>query len=163
MLVKLIYVLFFAAFNFVSYSKLNKTGKISPNLFWISILIFIVLVILHTGLFNWSFLMARQDFLLIAALLFVPVIVYIWFNFLVLKRIRRLNMSNERFRNTAIKIFSFFFLKFFYVMVFIAQCGFIFTPVSSLHWVSTMLFLKFTTSSQNKRSFPFPNKGRNWG
>jgi|ERR1051325_2501860 len=133
MLVKLIYILLFAAFNFVIYSKLNKTGKITPNLLWLFISIFIIFLILHTGLFNWSFLMDRKDFFPIVILLFGPVIVYLWFNFLVLKRIKRLNMSNEEFRNTAIKIFSFFFLKFFYVMVFIVQCAFIFNPISSSH------------------------------
>ena len=133
MLVKIIYVLLFAIFNFVIYSKLNKTGKITPNLLWLFISIFIIFLILHTGLFNWSFLMDRKDFFPIVILLFGPVIVYLWFNFLVLKRIKRLNMSNEEFRNTAIKIFSFFFLKFFYVMVFIVQCAFIFNPISSSH------------------------------
>jgi hypothetical protein len=33
MLVKLIYILLFAAFNFVIYSKLNKTGKLRPTCF----------------------------------------------------------------------------------------------------------------------------------
>jgi len=133
MLIKIIYVLLFAAFNFVIYSKLNKTGKISSNLFWLSVSIFIIVVILHTGLFNWSFLMTGRDFFPLVIFLFVPVIVHVWFNFLVLKRIERLNMSNEKFRNTAIKIFSFFFLKFFCVMVFISQCVFVFTPISSIH------------------------------
>jgi|GEM_PF-2351788 hypothetical protein len=132
MLVKIIYVLLFAIFNFVIYSKLNKTGKVSSGLFWPTVSIFVLFVTLHIGMLNWSFLLPWKDFFPLVIVLFAPVLAYLWFNYLAFKRIKRLNMSNEEFRNTAIRIFSFFFLKFFYVIAFIAQCAFIFHPISSI-------------------------------
>ncbi len=131
MLIKIIYIFLFAAFNFVIYSKLNKTGKINANLFWFFTLIFILFVILHTGLFNWYFLLSWKQFAPLLFFLSAPVLVYLWFNYFALKRIERLNMPNENFRNTAIKVFSFFFLKLFYVMIFIVQCVLIFNPASA--------------------------------
>jgi hypothetical protein len=125
-------MLFLAAFNFVIYSKLNKTGKISPNLFLFFTSIFILFVILHTELFNWDFLIPWKQFFPLLFFLSAPVLVYLWFNYFVLKRIERLNMSNEKFRSTVIKVFSFFFLKLIYVIIFIVQCIFIFNPISSV-------------------------------
>jgi len=130
---KIIYILFYAAVNVIIYLKLNKPQKISTKQLVIFVFISLVFVILHTSLFILPYLMSSKDFLMPLSLSIIPVLVYFWFNFLVLKRIERLNISNEAFRNIAIKIFSFFFLKLFYVMVFIMQCVFTFNPVSSIH------------------------------
>jgi len=76
--------------------------------------------------------MKWKDFLPLLILLIVPVLLHFWFNYLVIKKINRLNIKNEKFLNFAFKLFSFFFLKAFYMIVFICQCVFMLNPISLL-------------------------------
>jgi len=127
MLIKLIYVLFFALSNFVIYSLLHKTGKV--NLYFILgfSALFVFAVLLHIGSSNANYLMPKDDFFGSIFFLLFPITAFIWFKF-ALKRINRLKERgvNKSFVNGGIKIFSFFFLKVTFVMAFICQCSLIF-------------------------------------
>ena len=129
---KLVYVLFYAAVDLVIYLKLNKPGKISRKQLLIFVFIALIFTLLNTGIIKSPWLMPNKEFFMPLSFSIVPVLVYFWFNFVVLKRIYRLNIPNEAFRNTTVKVFSFFFLNFFYIMVFVMQCVFTFNTVSSI-------------------------------
>lgn len=130
---KIVYILFYAAVNLIIYFKLNEPDRISKKQLMIFVFIALIFVLLHIGIIQSPLLIPAKDFFMPLSLSIIPVLVYFWFNYMVLKRIERLNISNVRFRNTAVKVFSFFFLKLFYVIVFIMQCVFTFNPVSSIH------------------------------
>jgi hypothetical protein len=76
--------------------------------------------------------MSRQAFIPLVIISFVPILVYLWFNYVVMRRISRLTISNEGFLSSATKMFSFFFLKFIYVIVLTVQCVFIFHPINTV-------------------------------
>jgi hypothetical protein len=132
MFIKILYIIFFALANFIIYSKLNRTGKITKIQFWLFCIVFLLFILLHIGLFNLVFLMRWKDIFPLLLLLITPLMVYFWYNYFVIKRIKRLKESNEGFLRLSIKVFSFFFLKFIYIMVFVVQCIFIFNPISSI-------------------------------
>lgn len=128
-LTKLIYILFFAACSYVIYSRLNNPGKISNKLFWLFTGIFWAVAIIHTGLFNWGFLMGKRSFFMLVLMLFIPAAAYFCFNYIVIKNTARLKAKgvDEKLVDASNKGFSFFFLRFFPTMVLITQCMVIFT------------------------------------
>jgi hypothetical protein len=132
MVIKIIYVLIFAAANFVVYSLLNRTGTVNRKQGLIFAGLFLLFILFQSGLFNWALPMAPGDFFPVTLLLVVPVIVYLWFHYMVVRRIQRLNGGGQGFLGTAAKAMAFFFLKFFYIIVLIAQADFIFNPISTL-------------------------------
>ena len=126
------YILFLGLTDLIIYSLLNKKGWFSPLFLRVFFVVFLGVIILQTGLINIPFLMKWKDFLPLLILLIVPVLVHFWFNYWVIKRINSLNIKNEKFLNFALKLFSFFFLKAFYLIAFVCQCIFILNPISSL-------------------------------
>jgi hypothetical protein len=130
MLLKLLYILFFAASNFVVYSMLHKTGKVNRTSLLVSIVIFLVALFLHTGVLNGNHLMQFSNFLTLSIMLTFPLIAYFWFKLFALKRINRLKEKgvNEIFVDRASHIFSFFFLRITFFMAFIFQCSIIISP-----------------------------------
>lgn len=124
MILKLVYILFFAASNFVIYALIHKKGLIKRNLLITSIAIYTIVFVLHAILGNNGILLPAHSFFISTFFLATPVIVYLWFNFLALKRMNRLKEKgvNENFVNTAIKVFSVFFLNAPFVMAFVMQC-----------------------------------------
>ena len=127
MLIKLIYILLFALSNFVIYSLVNKTGWVHRSFLITFTVIFILVFIFNTGLFNSQLTLPKKHFFLLTFVLAFPFLTYLWFNFLALKRIDRLKDKgvNEEFVNRATKVFSFFFLKVTFIMAFIVQCSLI--------------------------------------
>lgn len=132
MLIKIIYLLFFAVTNFVVYSQLNKTGHVTKKQALYFALIFLIVVILHFSLFNSNFLIPRKNFLALSIVSFVPFLVYLWFKYLVTPRLDRMNGADEGFLNSGKKVFSFFFLNLIYIIVFITQCTFIFQSTNTI-------------------------------
>jgi hypothetical protein len=132
MLINIIYLIFFAAIDFVVYSILNETGKITKKLGLSFGLIFLLVIILHLGLSNSDFLIPQKIFFALIVVSFVPFLVYLWFKYIVNRRLDRMNISNEGFLNSGRKIISFFFMKMIYVIVFIAQCTFIFESTNTI-------------------------------
>jgi hypothetical protein len=132
MLVKIIYLLFFAVTDFVIYSILNKTGQVTKKQTLFFGLIFLIVIILHLGLFDSSILTPRKNFLALSIGSFVPFLVYLWFKYLVTPRLDRMNGSNAGFLSSGKKVISFFFLNLIYVIVFIAQCTFIFQSLEPI-------------------------------
>lgn len=122
----IVYLLFFAAANFIIYSVLNKTGKISNKILWSSGCVFLLFVLLHIIPLNLNFLMAGEYFFPSIFFLAVPIVVYLWFNYFVINRVQRLKGIGEQSLRFAIGLFSFFFLKFIYIIVFAMQCMLIF-------------------------------------
>lgn len=125
MFLKIIYLLFALAADFVAYSSLNKTGWINIKQLRLFLAGTAIFILLH--LFNLSFFMPmRFLFMLIFVSLF-PIISYYWFSYFAIKKIQRIiTPYNESFVTTATKVFSFFFLKFVYIMALILQIQVIF-------------------------------------
>lgn len=125
-LIKIIYFLFFAATDLLVYLVLNKRGSIKPRSLWIFGSIFLVVLLLHTRIVSWSFLLPAQQFFAATICAGAPVIVYLWFNYIVLKRIKitkeKAGASRAAFFDRATRLFSFVFLKLFYLMAFFMQC-----------------------------------------
>jgi hypothetical protein len=129
MIINLIYILFFAASNFAIYSILNKTIKINNQILIVFIGVFTLFILFHV--MNLAILMPTKNFFLLTFLLVAPIVIYFWFNYFALKRLNRLKEKgvNEKFVNFGIKVFSFFFLKFTFIMLFIFQVLFICIPI----------------------------------
>ena len=126
MIINILYAFFFALGNFVVYAHLNKTGVISNKFFWILSTIFLIVMLCHIGWLNFSFLLPWKFFFPAALLLAFPILVYFWFEFFVVRRIKRLSKLNEKTLNTVTNVLAFVFLRFVYVMVLILQCIIIF-------------------------------------
>jgi hypothetical protein len=128
MILKLIYVLFFAASNVIIYALIHKTGWVKRNLLITSVAVFTLVFLLHAVWGNNTILLPFHQFVGLTFFLAFPIIVYLWFNFLVLKMLTRLKQKgvNENFVNTATRGFSVFFLNGPIVMGFFMQCAIIF-------------------------------------
>jgi hypothetical protein len=124
MLIKIMYILFIAAADFCLYSILNKTGKVNSKLLWSFGVIFLVVVLLHAGLFNLSFLLPFGYFLLIIQFLAELMIFHIAGKYYI-NRTQRSTRLMPTVASFSIKMASFIFLKATYVLVFIVQCMFI--------------------------------------
>jgi len=124
MFIKLIYILFIATADFLLYSVLNKTGKVSPKLLWSFVVIFLLVLLLHTGLFNLAFLMSFGHFLLVIQFL-VELIIFHMVGKYYIKRTQTSTRLSPEVANFSIKMASFIFLKGIYILLFIVQCIFI--------------------------------------
>ncbi len=103
MILKLVYILFFAASNLVIYALIHKKGLIKRNLLITFIAIYTVVFLLHAILGNNGILLSAHSFFISTIFLAIPVIVYLWFNFLALKRINRLKEKGVNFENISKK------------------------------------------------------------
>ncbi len=123
MLVKLFYILFFAASTFIIYDKIHKVVKIDRVIVIFFICVFVFVLLVHC-LNGWPFLLPAKNFFPLMFLLISPVIFYLWFTYIVLPRVSRLKEKgmNENFANSVLKLFSFFFTKLPFFMCFLAEC-----------------------------------------
>ena len=127
MILNIAYLLFFVAADLVVYSRLNKTAWVNEKQFRLFCIGAALFALLHV--FNLSFLMPGKLFSMLVFVFLFPIISYFWFSYFAIKKIRRIiTPQNEGFVTTAIKVFSFFFLKLVYVMTLIMQISFIFDP-----------------------------------
>lgn len=127
MLLKFVYLLFAIMTDLLVFSKLHKKNWINNTQFNLIGATLVLFILLH--LFNLSFLLPFGFIAQITIIAFAPVLIHFWFNYLVIKRINRITTEqNKRFIATGLKIFSFFFLKFFYIMILTAQVLFIISP-----------------------------------
>lgn len=124
-MIKVLYILIFAAANFVIYLKLNKPESINKRQMMLILAFFCFFTVLHFDLFQLSYLIPFNHFAILLISLLYPIITSVWYNFYVVKRIDRLQIKNERFLKIAKKIFSFVFLKLVYFMAFFVQYGII--------------------------------------
>jgi len=126
MLIKIIYIIFIAVADFLLYSMLNKTGKVSSPLLWSFWIIFLLVVLLHTGLFKWDSLMPFDRFVMVIQFLVELVIFHFVGKYYINKTQRSTRLTPE-VSGFAVKMASFIFLKAIYILVFIVQCIFILT------------------------------------
>ncbi|RAV59068.1 hypothetical protein DIU36_07515 [Mucilaginibacter rubeus] len=127
MLLKFAYLLFAIVTDLLVYSKLHKKSWFSNTQFNLIGATLVLFILLH--LFNPSFLLPFGFVAPITIIAFAPILIHFWFNYLVIKRINRITTEqNKRFMATGLRIFSFFFLKFFFIMILIAQVSFIISP-----------------------------------
>ncbi len=126
MLIKIIYVLFIALADFLLYSMLNKTGKVSSTLLWVFWTLFLLVVLLHTGLFKLDFLMPFDRFVMVVQFLVELIIFHFVGKYYINKTQRSTRLSPE-VSSFSVKMASFIFLKAIYILVFIVQCIFILT------------------------------------
>jgi hypothetical protein len=123
MLIKLLYILFIATADFFLYSMLNKTGKVGLTLlrsFWI---VFLLVVILHTGIFKLEFLLPFEHFILIIQFLVELIIFHFIGNYFIAKTQRNTRLSPQ-VASYSVKMASFLFLKAAYILTFAVQCIF---------------------------------------
>ena len=109
MLIKIIYLLVFATVDIIVYLKLNKSNKLSDDKLWAIGSIFLIFLLLNTGVVSWGFLMPHQSFFGLIVMSFVPILVYVWFKYIVVKRVTKLTMPQKN-KDFALKVFSIFFL-----------------------------------------------------
>ena len=124
--IKLIYIIFIGIADFTLYSILNEKYKINQKWLWFICSIFIIVTVLHAGLFGLNFLMPRGNFLLIAQFLIELFIFHLVGKYYIIK-IKKSSRLSKEVANFSIKMASFIFLKAVYIIVFIVQCIFILT------------------------------------
>jgi hypothetical protein len=130
MLIKIIYILFIAASDFLLYSMLNKTGKVSTTVQWSFWTTFLIVVLLHTGLFKLDFLMPLGHFLMVIQFLIELIIFHFVGKYYIYRTQNSTRLSVE-VASFSIKIASFIFLKAIYILIFIVQCVFILVDMYS--------------------------------
>jgi len=133
MIIKIVYVAFFGLANLMLYIKLNKSKEIGAGLWWASLLVFLLFILIHLNFFAFRALLKWDDFFPLVTLFVAPVVVYYWYTYFVIKRINALKGPSESFLRSVLKVFSFLFLKAIYLIIFIVQCVFIFEPLSTLN------------------------------
>lgn len=128
MLIKIIYIVFIATSDFLLYSLLNKTGKVNMTWQWSFWTAFLVVVLLHTGLFKMGFLMPLGHFLLVIQFLIELMIFHFVGKYYIYRTQKSTRLSTE-VANFSIKMASFIFLKAIYILIFIVQCVFILADI----------------------------------
>jgi len=126
MLIKIIYILFVAVADFLLYSMLNKTGKVSSTLLWSFWAVFLLVIVLHTGLFKLDFLLPFDRFIMVIQFL-VELIIFHFVGKYYINRTQKSTRLTPEVAGFAVKMASFIFLKGIYILVFIVQCMFILT------------------------------------
>lgn len=121
---KIIYILFIAAADFLLYLSLNKTEKVSSKLLWSSWIIFLFIVVLHTGLIKLDFLLPPDRFIMMIQFL-VELIVFHFVGRYYIRKTQKSTTLSPNIADFAAKMASFIFLKAIYIVVFIVQCMFI--------------------------------------
>ncbi|RCH55958.1 hypothetical protein DJ568_04185 [Mucilaginibacter hurinus] len=125
------YTIFFLAIDVFIYLMLNTVRR--NNKTWILGLVSAVILAFLVHVKQWNpNLLPLNEFLAVMFLSGLPILIYFWYKYFVLKKIGRLNISDKNFLALAQKIFSFFFLKLIYLMVFTIQCILIFESLHSL-------------------------------
>ena len=128
MLIKIIYILVVAIADFLLYSVLNKTGKVNSKLLWSFCGIFLLVLVLHIGLFNFGFLMSFRQFLLVSQFL-VELIIFHFVGKYYINRTQKSTRLSGEVANFSIKMASFIYQKAIYVLIFIVQCVYIFSDI----------------------------------
>ena len=132
MVIKIVFIMFLLGANLIIYSMLNRTNWVNKKFSLTFVSLFFLFIIFdiglmgHTAAIKWKFLLPSLLFLV------VPVLTFYWLEYFIIVRIKKLAIQNEKFLNFGIKVFSFFFLKFIYLIVFTAQCTFLFLPDGSM-------------------------------
>jgi hypothetical protein len=104
---------------------LHKTGKISRKLFLLFVVIFIIIGLLHTKLFDIKYLMTFGRFLLVAQFTATIIIFHFigtWF----IGRTKKANQLPEQSIQLIVNLTNLIFLKGIYVFFFILQCMYIY-------------------------------------
>jgi hypothetical protein len=125
MLTMLFYISFFAVTDFIIYAVLNQAGIINSKL-WIGYgFIFLLVIVLHTGLFEIKFLMPFKNLfnLLLFSIIAVP---FYFFGRYRIGRLKGSNRLSESLKPRACFYMSLVFQKLPILMIFIVQCMSIF-------------------------------------
>jgi hypothetical protein len=126
MTIQMLYIIFIATADLFLYSILNKTenvGSTSLFSFW---LLFLLVVIFHTSLFKFNFLLPFQDFIMIIQFL-VGLTAFHFVGKYYIAKIQRSTRLSQEVISYSVKIASFLFLKAVFILVFVVQCMFILT------------------------------------
>ena len=126
-LAKILYILFFAFINVFAYNLLHKVLLLNRTTI-ITIVIFLsIVILLYLSMFKIDNLISKYDFFGLLLMSVFPLCSFIWFRYFSLNKINNLKKKgiNESFVNWAIKLFSFLFLKFMFVIVFVLQSSMI--------------------------------------
>jgi len=122
-LLKILYILFFACADVILYSFLHKKAWVTKNQAIIYSVIVIVAVILHTGLIKINYLMPIEDFV---KWTFMPLLIIALMHFLGIYSTKRMNnpniKANEDLKDLIIKCWSFFTTTMPYFFFFFGQC-----------------------------------------
>lgn len=124
MFIKLIYIFFTASTDFLLYNTLNKKNKVNSKIVWLYVITFLFVLVLHTGLFNLTFLMPIRHFLIVFQFLIELIVFHIVGKYYI-NRTQVSSRLSPKIANLSIKMASFIFLKGIYMILFIVQCIFI--------------------------------------
>lgn len=119
----ILYILFFALTNFLIYSILNKGRAINTGPYVLYIVSVLFLSFIHLKQSPIIGLLSAEDFFGFLLFSLLPILFYLFYNLIVLKRVNRMEEKGveKKVVDQAIKIASFVFLKLTFIMVFIVQ------------------------------------------
>jgi hypothetical protein len=122
-LLKILYILFFACADVILYSLLHKKAWVTKNQIIIFCIIFIVAAVLHIGIIKINFLMPVYDFFRFAL---APLLIISMMHFFGIYSIKRMNNPNNRasedLKELILKFWSFFTFTMPYFFFFFGQC-----------------------------------------
>ena len=102
----IVYIILIAFINVAFYIRINKTHLLQKKTFSYFLIGLAIICVLHTGLFQISGFIPTKVFFNLFAISLVPIIFYLWFYKLVVKRVSRLNGPGEKVKVIHLKIVS---------------------------------------------------------
>lgn len=109
MIIKLVYIVIFAITDLVIWLILNKPGTFSKKLQYVLAVIFVLFIILHTGVIKSAFLLPWKVFFNLTVITCAPVLLCAWYTGLMARR-RTRNTAETKFSTGAIWLTNTVFL-----------------------------------------------------
>src|SRR6188768_1090008 len=102
----IVYIILIAFINVAFYIRFNKTHLLQKKTFSYFLIGLAIICVLHISLLPFNLLMKGEYFFKILALSIAPIIIYLWFNKLVMKRVSKLTGPGEATKTIFLKVLA---------------------------------------------------------
>ena len=102
----ILYIILFAFINVMFYIRFNKTHLLQKKTFSYFLIGLAIICVLHISLLPFNLLMKGEYFFKILALSIAPIIIYLWFNKLVMKRVSKLTGPGDETKAIFLKVLA---------------------------------------------------------